>query len=146
MKARLAVLVLAAGLVGAGFALAADSPLGTWQTLNEKTGKVESKVELYEEGGKLFGKIVSIPEPNDKDGKPKVCGKCSGADAGKPIVGLVIIKDLTPSGEHYKNGTILDPTDGKLYKAEIWVEDGKLQVRGYLGMFYRTKTWTRAAT
>ena len=33
--------------------------------------------------------------------------------------------------------------DGKTYKAEIWVEDGKLKVRGYLGFFYKTQTWLR---
>ena len=31
----------------------------------------------------------------------------------------------------------------KIYKAEIWTEDGKLKVRGYLGMFYKTQTWVR---
>ena len=25
-----------------------------------------------------------------------------------------------------------------------WPEDGKLKVRGYLGVFYRTQTWTKA--
>ena len=39
----------------------------------------------------------------------------------------------------------MDPEDGKIYKAEIWVEDGKLKVRGYLGVFYKTQTWLRAA-
>jgi uncharacterized protein (DUF2147 family) len=53
-------------------------------------------------------------------------------------------KDLSASGDRFKGGTILDPEDGKIYKAEIWVEDGKLKVRGYLGMFYRTQTWAKA--
>ena len=30
-----------------------------------------------------------------------------------------------------------------LYKAEIWSEDGKLKVRGYLGPFYKTQTWLK---
>lgn len=73
-----------------------------------------------------------------------MCGKCQGADKDKPIVGLVIIRDLVPSGDRYKGGTILDPEDGKVYKAEIWVDDGKLKVRGYAGMLYRTQTWLKA--
>ena len=32
---------------------------------------------------------------------------------------------------------------GKVYKAEVWTEDGKLKVRGYLGPFYRTQTWVK---
>jgi uncharacterized protein (DUF2147 family) len=112
--------------------------------VDEKTGKTRSVVEVYEQGGKLFGRIASIPEPLDKDGRPKVCTKCVGADKDKPIIGLVIIKDLAPDGERYKGGTILDPEDGKVYKAQVWVEDGALKVRGYVGIFFRTQTWPRA--
>ena len=144
MRARLALLVLVGGLVGTGLAAAADSPVGAWKTLDDKTGKVESTIEIYDQGGKLFGKITSIPEPIDKDGKPKVCDKCTGEDAGKPIVGLVIIKGLSLDGDRYKAGSILDPKDGKIYKAEVWVDGGKLKVRGYLGVFYRTQTWLKA--
>jgi hypothetical protein len=39
--------------------------------------------------------------------------------------------------------TILDPADGKIYKAELWAEDGKLKVRGYLRVFYKTQTWLK---
>jgi uncharacterized protein (DUF2147 family) len=126
-------------------ALAAESPVGKWKPVDEKTGKVQSEVEIYEQGGKIFGKIVSLTEPNDeKTGKPKTCVKCSGADKDKPILGLVIIRDLSPGGERYKGGTIMDPEDGKVYRAEIWVEDGKLKVRGYIAFFYRTQTWFKA--
>ena len=55
------------------------------------------------------------------------------------------IKDLSASGDRYKGGTILDPADGKIYKAEVWVEDGKLKVRGYLGVFYKTQTWVKGS-
>jgi uncharacterized protein (DUF2147 family) len=129
---------LATSVVGA-----AESPLGRWGTLDEKSGKVKSVVEIYDQGGKLFGKIVSLSEPNNAQGKPKICTKCTGADKDQPIVGLVIIKELGPGGERYKGGTILDPEDGKVYKAEMWTEEDKLKVRGYLGMFYRTQTWLR---
>jgi uncharacterized protein (DUF2147 family) len=132
-------------LVGPGPALAADAPVGKWKTVDEKSGQVTSEVELYEQSGKLFGKIIGLPEPNDAQGKPKTCTKCQGPDKDKPIVGLVIVKDLGPSGDRYKGGTILDPEDGKVYKAEIWSEEGKLKVRGYLGPFYKTQTWLKGS-
>jgi hypothetical protein len=132
-------------LGGPGPALTADAPVGKWKTVDEKSGRVTSEVELYEQGGKLFGKITGLPEPNDAQGKPKTCTKCQGADKDKPIVGLVIVKDLGPSGDRYKGGTILDPEDGKVYKAEVWTEDGKLKVRGYLGPFYKTQTWLKGS-
>ena len=132
-------------LAGPGPALTADAPVGKWKTVDEKSGRVTSEVELYEQGGKLFGKITGLPEPNDAQGKPKTCTKCQGTDKDKPIVGLVIIRDLAPSGDRYKGGTILDPEDGKVYKAEVWTEDGKLKVRGYLGLFYKTQTWLKGS-
>jgi uncharacterized protein (DUF2147 family) len=138
----LAVLTTALAI---GAALAADSPVGIWKTLDDKTGKVESMVEIYERSGKLFGKIASLTEPNDAQGKPKTCTKCTGADKGQPIVGLIIIRDLSLSDGRYKGGTIMDPKDGKVYKAELWVEDGKLKVRGYLGLFYKTETWLKGS-
>jgi hypothetical protein len=141
---RLRLLTAAMILLGAGLVAAGESPVGRWKTVDEKTGKTRSVVEVYEQGGKLFGRIASIPEPLDKDGRPKVCAKCVGADKDKPIIGLVIIKDLAPDGERYKGGTILDPEDGKVYKAQVWVEDGALKVRGYVGIFFRTQTWPRA--
>jgi hypothetical protein len=48
------------------------------------------------------GKITALTEPTDQAGKPKACTKCTGADKDKPIVGLVIIRDLRPSGTSYR--------------------------------------------
>ena len=142
---RLVIAVLVIALVGVAPVLAADSPVGKWNTVDEKTGKVVSQVELYDQGGKLFGKITGLTEPNNAQGKPKICTKCQGDDKDKPIVGLVILKDLSASGDRYKGGTIMDPEDGKIYKAEVWPEDGNLKVRGYLGIFYRTQTWQKGS-
>ena len=130
-------------MLGSGIALAADSPVGTWKTVDDKTGKVKSEVQLYEQGGKLYGKITALTDPTDKQGKPRVCSECKGVDKDKSIVGLVIVKDLSLSKDRYKGGTILDPEDGKVYKAELWMEGGKLKVRGYFGVFYKTQTWVK---
>jgi len=145
MRRFVSVVALAATVGSGALLLAAESPVGKWKTVDDRTGKVKSEVEIYEQGGKLFGKIVGLTEPNDAQGKPRTCTRCTGLDKDKPIVGLVIIRDLAASGERYKGGTILDPEDGKVYKAEIWVEDGTLKVRGYLGFFYRTQTWLKGA-
>ena len=137
-------LVFLIGLLNTDLVFGAESPVGKWKTVDEKSGKVTSEVEVYEQNGKLFGKVVALTEPDDKQGKAKICRACTGADKDKPIVGLVILKDLTSSGDRYKNGTVLDPEDGKVYPAEIWVEDGKLMVRGYSGFLYKTRSWLKA--
>jgi uncharacterized protein (DUF2147 family) len=136
-------LIVLGVVFGAGLAAAAEPVVGTWKTIDEKSGKVVSEVQLSEQGGKLVGKITGLTEPNDKAGKPKTCTACKGDDKDKPIVGLVIVKDIGPDGDRYKGGTILDPEDGKVYRAELWIEDGKLKVRGYLGPFYKTQTWVK---
>ena len=136
------IMILSA-LCCASLALAAESPVGKWNTVDEKSGKVTSEVELYEQDGKLFGKITGLPEPNDAQGKPKICTACTGSDKNQPSIGLVLVKNFSLEGESYKNGTLLDPDDGKIYKGELWMEEGKLKVRGYIGFFYRTQTWVR---
>ena len=123
---RRLVATIAALVVGAATAVAADSPLGAWKTVDEKSGK-----------------IVRLTEPTDANGKPKLCTKCQGADKDQPIVGLIILKGLSADGDRYKGGTITDPEDGKVYKSELWREGDTLRVRGYLGVFYRTQTWQK---
>src|SRR5215467_9844403 len=125
-----------------GPALAAPSPIGKWQTVDQKSGKVTSDIEIYDQSGVLFGKIVALTDPNNKQGNQKTCIACTGPDKDKPILGLVVLKDFKSSGDRYK-GTILDPQDGNIYAAEIWVEDGNLKVRGYVGFLYQTRTWLK---
>src|SRR5262249_26230482 len=103
---RIFSLVFLCGFCSAGALMAAESPAGRWNTVDEKSGKVTSVVELYDQGGKLFGKIAALTEPNDEKGKPKICTKCAGADKDKPIVGLVILKNLGADGDRFKGGTI----------------------------------------
>jgi uncharacterized protein (DUF2147 family) len=117
--------------------------VGTWKTIDDKSGQVRSTVEIYEQGGKLFGKIASLTEPNEKDGSPKICTKCEGAEKDKPVVGLVIIKGLSKDGDEYSGGTIMDPESGKVYKCVLWLDGGNLKVRGKLGPFFRTQTWKK---
>ena len=56
---------------------------------------------------------------------------------------MEIIRDLVPDGEAWNDGTILDPKNGSVYDCKLWLEDGKLKVRGYVAFFFRTQTWVR---
>jgi Uncharacterized protein conserved in bacteria (DUF2147) len=77
---------------------------GQWKTVDEKSGAVESVVEIYDQGGKLFGKIANLTKPTDDQGKPKLCTECTGADKDQPILGLIIIKDLGADGGRHDSG------------------------------------------
>jgi hypothetical protein len=54
--------LVAAALMSAGTAMAADSLVGNWNTVDEKTGEVRSNVAVYEQGGKIFAKITGLTE------------------------------------------------------------------------------------
>jgi uncharacterized protein (DUF2147 family) len=113
---------------------------GLWRTFDDDTGKQKSIAEIYIQNGKLYGKLVDIKN------KDNVCGKCAKDDPrhNKKVLGMVFITDMkVESNGVWADGEILDPENGKTYDAEIWFEDGALQVRGYIGFFFRTQQWLR---
>src|SRR5262249_42152284 len=77
-----------------------------------------------------------------------VCGQCKDDRHDHTWLGLEIIRGMKPEGEDkYGGGTILDPRDGKIYKATMKVTpDGQtLIVRGYIGfeLLGKNQNWTR---
>ena len=142
MKTVIAALLLAAG---AGTALAQATPVGLWRNVDDKTGEAKAEIRVAENGGALAGRIERSLK---KDAKPDAtCDECSDDRKGKPITGLEIIRGGTKAEgkDVWEGGRILDPENGKEYRASFTPIDGgkKLEVRGYLGPFWRTQTWTR---
>ena len=77
-----------------------------------------------------------------------VCDKCSDERKDKPLVGMTLIKGVKHSdsdAERWDAGEILDPNNGKTYKVRLTPVDGgkTLEVRGFIGPFYRNQTWIR---
>jgi uncharacterized protein (DUF2147 family) len=119
---------------------------GLWKTIDDETGKPKSVVKIYIENGKLYGDIVKLFRKEGEDPNPK-CDKCEEDDPryNKDIIGMTIITDLRYEEDDkvWEDGEILDPKKGKVYDCKLWVEDGKLQVRGYVLFFHRTQEWLR---
>lgn len=122
----------------------AQSITGKWKTLDDNTGEEKSIVEIFEKGGKFYGKVIKIFLKPGEDPDP-VCDKCPKDDlrSNKKIIGLEIIKDMRKSDDEYTDGHILDPENGKIYRCKLWLEGTNLKVRGYWGPFFRTQTWER---
>ena len=119
---------------------------GLWEQVDEKSGQAESWFKITERNGVYQGNIVKMfPKPGDDENW--VCDKCEGAEKGKPVLGLMLIKGMQRNGLSYENGTIMDPRDGSVYRALMRLSpDGqKLEVRGYLGisLFGRSQVWNR---
>lgn len=121
------------------------SPVGHWQTLDEKTKAVKSQVVISESGGVLSGKIDKLLRKDAK--QDAVCDECSDDRKGEPILGLEIIRGAKKADgkDVWEGGKILDPENGKTYTLRMTpIEDGKkLEVRGSIGPFGRTQTWVR---
>jgi len=117
----------------------AQSAIGTWKTIDDETGKARSYVEIYEQNGKLHGKIVKLLDPESE-----VCTSCSGDRKNQKLVGMKIMWDMKKSGDVWKSGKIFSPTKDTTYKCKIWLKGSNtLKVRGYYYGFYRTQTWYR---
>lgn len=125
-------------------ALAQTSIIGKWKSVDDNTGYPRSIVEISEREGKIYGKIIKLFPKPEEDPDP-VCDKCSPEDPrfNKKIIGMEIIKEMSHDDDEYSGGSILDPEVGKVYRCKVWLEAGKLKVRGYLGPFYRTQTWLK---
>ena len=120
-----------------------SSPVGRWVTIDDELNEPRSLVTIYEEDGELYARVDSLYRHPDEPQDP-VCEKCDGERKNQRIIGMTIMWDMEQKDGEWSGGRILDPKKGKIYRCKIWVEDGKLRVRGYLGPFYRTQTWLPA--
>ena len=135
---RLWGLVLPALLLLPGWPAAAGEPdaiLGTY--LNEKQ---TAHIEIFKDGGAYSGRIIWHKE-NRKDYKNP-----DPALQDRPLVGMVFLTDFVydPEEKEWDSGEVYAPDDGKTYSGYLWLEDGVLKMRGYVGipLFGRTAILT----
>ena len=51
---------------------------------------------------------------------------------------------LNLDDDEYVSGKVYDSRDGKTYDGKLWLsENNSLKMRGYVGVFFKTETWTR---
>ncbi len=131
----------------AGNSFAQMTPVGTWHSIDDKTGEAKAEIQIVDKDGALSGRVVKSLR-NDPNAK-KTCEDCKDDRKGQAIIGMEIIRGVKPdsSGENLwaSGGKILDPENGKEYTVKMVPLEGgkKLQVRGYIGPFYRTQVWSR---
>jgi uncharacterized protein (DUF2147 family) len=129
---------------GAAVAEGDTSVLGRWLTEGGK-----SHVQIYQCGAHLCGRIVWLREPNFPSGEAKTDRKNpEQAKRNQPIIGLTMLWNMAKASDpgEWDSGRIYNPEDGETYKASMRLRaDGKLQVRGYVGisLLGKTQIWER---
>lgn len=136
-------LVIATLLIAMSSAIQAQTPVGTWVTIDDKRQVDIAHIRIYQEDGKLFGQVVKLL-PNAQN---RTCNGCEGHEKGRSIVGMTLIRDVISMDEKYwGKGKLFDPNSGREFDCAMWLDTPDiLKVRASFGLSIigRTQTWTR---
>lgn len=143
MKPTLIASLSLVAALASGAALAQSTPVGLWQMLDDDSKQPLSLVRISETGGIQSGKLEKLLDPARQNDK---CNLCTDERKNQPMLGMTIMRNVKSTGDGtWEGGDILDPNNGKVYRVRLKpIEDGKaLEVRGYIGPFFRNQRWTR---
>jgi uncharacterized protein (DUF2147 family) len=137
LAATICLLLFTSGVSAGGDS---DRILGTYW-LPEKDGKLE----VYETGGRFFGRITAydvVGQTDEKNPDKKL--------RDRPIIGVNLLTNFAYDidSDRWMDGTIYDAKSGKTYKCRVWFEDGDKSVlwaRGFIGfsLLGRTEKFER---
>ena len=123
----------------------AQTCLGKWKVIEDKSNEPACILELYEENGKINGKLLKILKSDTKQKNP-MCVNCTDDRKDQPVIGMEVVRGLRKKGKYWSGGRLLDPHTGKTYKCYLeLVDENKIKARGYIGisLIGRTQYWYR---
>lgn len=139
MKRKALTIAAAAALAMPGAASAADIT-GVWAT-----GTEGGRVEIYRCGNALCGKIVDASRLRANPDLRDVRNSDVKLRQRK-LRGLVVLKGFTGGPREWQGGQVYDPEtgDGAAKGHLKLLANGKLELKGCVAFFCRTKIWSRA--
>ena len=120
-------------------ALAAVPVTGRWYTEER-----DSIVQIGACGPVVCGKVAKVLKAPPGGGKALDTNNPDPALRSRPIEGITLLSGFRESGNEWE-GQIYDPRAGKTYKSYLQKQpDGTLNVKGCVGPFCRSVTFTPA--
>jgi len=120
----------------------ADRILGVWLS-EDKTGRID----VYKANDKYFGKLIWGKTMYERDGTTsrKDVKNNDKKLRSRNLKDMIMLYDFTYRDGAWDGGQIYDPYSGKTYSCILKLKDGKLNIRGYIGvsLFGRTSVWER---
>lgn len=119
----------------------ADAIIGVWET-EAKDGKMKIfKSDKEYQAKLLWGKDIVHTDGTSKKDIKNPNAKLRNRD----LVGITYITGLIFNDDEWEKGSVYNSADGKWYKCYVWLKDGQLHLRGYLGMriLGQTSIWNR---
>ncbi|PKN18610.1 MAG: DUF2147 domain-containing protein [Deltaproteobacteria bacterium HGW-Deltaproteobacteria-6] len=127
-----------------GLLQAADPSIaGVWSVpilKGKDKGKERSNIEIFEKDGTYYGKIVKLSNAPAN----AVCTKCKDDKKDKPLLGMLVLRNLKKESGRYAGGKIYDVDEGREYKCSlVLISPDKLQVTASLLFISESHYWTR---
>jgi uncharacterized protein (DUF2147 family) len=136
-------MLLATAMLLSAAAWAQDQVMGLWLT-----EQGESVVEVYRAAdGTCGGRVVWLKEQRDANGE-ELRDVMNGNPClrSRRVLGLEVLRGYRNDGDTWRSGTIYNWRNGNSYNSKMYLEDGRLHVKGYYSLLFflgRTKVWTR---
>jgi hypothetical protein len=87
MRSTLVVCLFISALLSSAQTSSRSAPVGRWKTVDDATNKAKSVVVIWEENGKLNGKIEKLIEPDPQYPDPR-CVRCEGDMKDKCFIAM----------------------------------------------------------
>lgn len=133
--------LLIAGIAAPGVAREADV-IGQWMTRDD-----ESRIEIFQCGDEICGRIAWIAEPDNPDGTPKRDFRNPDEELrARPLLGLQLMNNFARTGPaKWSGGTIYSPRSGKTNEVTLKLKSrDRLKVGKSVFTVVVGQTWRRA--